>query len=196
MGHKNASAEEILAACETILNSHTNTQEPCVPPETAAIAGREASHRSDATMTPELDFNAEEANSCSTSEEDDDDVREEELAVQTELVERQTHEPRWSVRVVWPRLPGLGLAMISRWLAGTWNKARAQLVSRRSKKRLRVCDTVSLGEKRFVALIDVDGEQFLVGGASGSVATLARLEASQEFSEVLKRRWSRDSVQA
>jgi hypothetical protein len=82
------------------------------------------------------------------------------------------------------------------WLAGAWNWMRQQLGSRQSRKRLRVCESVSLGEKRFVAVIEVDGEQFLVGGASSSVATLARLAPSQEFSAVLQRRWAQDPVQA
>ena len=60
-----------------------------------------------------------------------------------------------------------------------YNWASQQLKSHQTKKRLRVCETVSLGEKRFVAVVEIDGEQFLVGGAAGSVATLARLEKSQ-----------------
>jgi hypothetical protein len=83
---------------------------------------------------------------------------------------------------------------ILRWMTGAWKFTRRQLASRQSRKRLRVCESVSLGEKRFVAVIEVDGEQFLVGGASSSVATLARLEPTQEFSEVLKRRWAQDPL--
>jgi hypothetical protein len=86
-------------------------------------------------------------------------------------------------------------ATILRWLAGTWKWAQ-RLGSRHPRKRLRVCETVALGEKRFVAVIEVDGEQFLVGGGSTSVATLARLESTQQFSEVLKRRWAQEPVQA
>jgi hypothetical protein len=81
-------------------------------------------------------------------------------------------------------------------LAESWNWMRRQVRSRRVKKRLRVCETLSLGEKRFIAVIQVDGEQFLVGGASSSMATLARLEPSGEFSEVLKQQWAQDPVQA
>lgn len=94
-----------------------------------------------------------------------------------------------------PLSTGLRRETILGWLTWAWKFARRQLVSRQSRKRLRVCESVSLGEKRFIAVIEVDGEQFLVGGASSSVATLARLEPSQEFSEVLKRRWERDPVQ-
>jgi len=84
---------------------------------------------------------------------------------------------------------------ILRWLAGAWKWAQT-FGSRHPRKRLRVCETVALGEKRFVAVIEVDGEQFLVGGGSSSVATLARLEPTREFSEVLKRRWAQEPVQA
>lgn len=91
---------------------------------------------------------------------------------------------------------GLTWGAIVIWLAAASNWVRKLMGSRHSRKRLRVCESVSLGEKRFVAVIEVDGEQFLVGGASSSVATLARLAPSQEFSEVLKRRWAQDPVQA
>jgi len=53
--------------------------------------------------------------------------------------------------------------------------------SRSSAKRLRVAETVSLGEKRFVAVVHVDGLQFLVGGSSNNVSLLAQLTGSQEF---------------
>jgi Flagellar biosynthesis protein, FliO len=82
------------------------------------------------------------------------------------------------------------------WMTRAWNWALSQWGSQKNKKRLRVCETVSLGERRFVAVVEVDGQQFLVGGASSSVATLARLDSSQEFSEMLKRRWSQEPVQA
>ncbi len=81
------------------------------------------------------------------------------------------------------------LARAWRWLRGQWGLQP-------NRKRLRVCESVSLGEKRFAAVIQVDGEQFLVGGAASSVSTLARLQSSHEFHEELKRRWSQDAVQA
>jgi len=57
--------------------------------------------------------------------------------------------------------------------------------SQQAKKRLRVCETVSLGEKRFIAVVEVDGDQFLVGGSSSSVAMLAHLEPQPAFADVL-----------
>jgi hypothetical protein len=73
-----------------------------------------------------------------------------------------------------------------------WNWTQQKLKSPRGKKRLRVCESVSLGEKRFVAVIQVDGEQFLVGGSASSVSTLAHLERSREFSEVFERHCNQD----
>jgi Flagellar biosynthesis protein, FliO len=73
-----------------------------------------------------------------------------------------------------------------------WNWTQQRLKSPRGKKRLRVCESVSLGEKRFVAVIQVDGEQFLVGGSASSVSTLAHLERSREFSEVFERHCKQD----
>lgn len=65
-----------------------------------------------------------------------------------------------------------------------WARA-GQVRVRQNKKRLRVCETVALGEKRFVAVIQVDDKQFLVGGASNSVSLLAQLDKPAEFSSVL-----------
>ncbi len=46
-------------------------------------------------------------------------------------------------------------------------------------RRLRVSETISLGEKRFVAILQVDGAQFLIGGSAGNVSLLAVLEKEQ-----------------
>ncbi len=73
-----------------------------------------------------------------------------------------------------------------------WNWLRERLKSQQSKKRLHVCESVSLGEKRFVAVIQVDGEQFLVGGSSSSISTLAHLGRPQEFPEVFRGRYRQD----
>lgn len=63
--------------------------------------------------------------------------------------------------------------------------AKSQLAAKRRKKRLRICESVSLGDKRFLAVIQVDGEQFLVGGAANSVAMLAQLDKRVSFSDLL-----------
>ncbi len=60
-------------------------------------------------------------------------------------------------------------------------RARAQ----QARKNLRVCETVSLGEKRFVAIVQVDEERFLIGGSSGAVSLLTRLPESKTFAAAL-----------
>jgi len=42
-------------------------------------------------------------------------------------------------------------------------------------KQLRVTETVSLGDKRFVAVVHVDGRRFLIGGGSAGVSLLTQL---------------------
>jgi len=81
-------------------------------------------------------------------------------------------------------------------LGMSWKWLQQRLKSQQSRKRLRVCESVSLGEKRFVAVIQVDEQQFLVGGSSSSISTLAHLERSQEFSDVFRQRYQQDPNQA
>lgn len=69
---------------------------------------------------------------------------------------------------------GRVLVVVSRWMH---SRSRA-LLARRATRRLSVTETVSLGEKRFVSILCVDGEQFLVGGSSSNVVLLAKLEKS------------------
>ena len=42
-------------------------------------------------------------------------------------------------------------------------------------KRLRVSETISLGEKRFVAIVAVEGREFLIGGGVAGMSLLAQL---------------------
>lgn len=43
-------------------------------------------------------------------------------------------------------------------------------------RRMRVSETVNLGEKRFVSLIEIDGVSLLIGGGSGGVQLLTQLD--------------------
>lgn len=73
---------------------------------------------------------------------------------------------------------GSVLAFVSRWMRSS---SRA-LLAGRAARRLRVSETVSLGEKRFVSILCVDGEQFLVGGSSSNVVLLAKLDKGEPVS--------------
>jgi flagellar biogenesis protein FliO len=50
-----------------------------------------------------------------------------------------------------------------------------------------VAETVSLGEKRFVAVVQVDGRHFLVAGGPTNIALLAQLDGKEAFEDVLKK---------
>jgi hypothetical protein len=50
-------------------------------------------------------------------------------------------------------------------------------------KQLRVVETISLGEKRFAAILYADGRRFLVGGGTAGVSLLAPLEGTPESLE-------------
>jgi flagellar biogenesis protein FliO len=47
-------------------------------------------------------------------------------------------------------------------------------------RRLRVAETMSLGEKRFVSIVSVDGREFLIGGGTSGVSLLAQLGTASE----------------
>jgi len=62
------------------------------------------------------------------------------------------------------------------------------LKTQRNAKALRLCETISLGEKRFLAIVQVDQERILIGGSASTVAMLTRLPEKQSFATVLLER--------
>jgi len=52
-----------------------------------------------------------------------------------------------------------------------WWRARP-----RRERRLRLVETLALGERRFVAVVSLDGREYLVGGTPSSLALLSELE--------------------
>ncbi len=72
----------------------------------------------------------------------------------------------------------------SRW----WEWFRSRLAAVRvgkAPRRLRLCESLALGEKRFVAVIEFETQRFLVGGSAASVNLLARLGESADFSALM-----------
>lgn len=59
-------------------------------------------------------------------------------------------------------------------LAGTWSWLHSKYTLT-ATKRLRIAETVSLGEKRFVAIVTVEGREFLIGGGAAGISLLAKL---------------------
>jgi flagellar biogenesis protein FliO len=60
---------------------------------------------------------------------------------------------------------------------------RVLRLSRRTPKSLRLCESLPLGERRFVAVVEFERARFLVGGTPSSVVLLSRLEDSCERGE-------------
>jgi len=82
--------------------------------------------------------------------------------------------------------PLMTLQNASGLLSRAWNWLRERQAARSSSKRLQVAASVALGEKRFIAVIRVDGQQFLVGGGASNVALLAQLQDDDSFGNVLQ----------
>jgi flagellar biogenesis protein FliO len=72
-------------------------------------------------------------------------------------------------------------------LSRAWEWIQARQAARSSARRLRVAETVSLGEKRFVAVVQVDGRHFLLAGGPSNIALLAQLNETEPFEDVLKK---------
>jgi flagellar biogenesis protein FliO len=58
-----------------------------------------------------------------------------------------------------------------------------QITAGRRERKMRLCETLSLGERRFLALVLVEREKFLVGGSGSSVALLARLPSEPDSAQ-------------
>ena len=56
-----------------------------------------------------------------------------------------------------------------------WVKSLRRLAERRPR-RLRLCESLALGERRFVAVIEFERRRFLVGGAGQSLVLLTKLD--------------------
>jgi len=86
-------------------------------------------------------------------------------------------------------LPDIGdwsqALLVRVWSALKWMMQRVRV--QQARKNLRVCETVSLGEKRFVAVVQVDEQRFLIGGSSSAVSLLTRLQETQSFAVALER---------
>jgi flagellar biogenesis protein FliO len=74
------------------------------------------------------------------------------------------------------------------WIGAAFAKLVGVLRSARPEKRMKLCESVSLGDKRFLAIVRVDAKYFLVGGSSSSVAMLAPLSDSPaSFTDTIQR---------
>ncbi len=65
--------------------------------------------------------------------------------------------------------------------SGWWE--RLLRFGRRSPKRLRLCESLALGDRRFVAVVEFDCARFLVGGTPSSLVLLSQLADAEEQSD-------------
>lgn len=65
-----------------------------------------------------------------------------------------------------------------RWCGRAWS-SRLLRLGRPIPRRLRLQETLALGERRFVAVLEFDGARFLLGGTASSLVLLARLRAQR-----------------
>ncbi|RXH57266.1 flagellar biosynthetic protein FliO [Granulicella sibirica] len=74
---------------------------------------------------------------------------------------------------------------VLRALASAWKWLEQKRVQQSTMRRLRISETISLGEKRSIWIIQVDGKDYLVGGSAGSVALLSALDKQPSFRDTL-----------
>jgi flagellar biogenesis protein FliO len=69
-----------------------------------------------------------------------------------------------------------------------WRSALRRVRAQRDGGNLHLRETLSLGEKRFVAVVEVNHQRFLIGGTANSIALLARLQRKPqpEFATLLQ----------
>lgn len=70
------------------------------------------------------------------------------------------------------------------WLARLW-QSLPRLRMRKAVRHLRLCESLPLGEKRLIAVVEYERQKFLIGGGAQSVCLLARLGEGANFSELL-----------
>jgi flagellar biogenesis protein FliO len=91
-----------------------------------------------------------------------------------------------------PSAADRGQILLARiWRPFQWMLQRVTV--KQARKNLKVCENISLGEKRFVAVIQVDEERFLIGGSSSSVSLLTRLQEQKSGSTDLEREAGKNS---
>jgi flagellar biogenesis protein FliO len=80
------------------------------------------------------------------------------------------------------RMTSEGMAALSRrlrtWISTAWGWVRN--CDPRPAKRLKLCETLPLGEHRFLAVVEFGPSRFLVGGTSSSLVLLSHLENATE----------------
>lgn len=81
-------------------------------------------------------------------------------------------------------------------LARTWKQVQARNKARMKSQKLKVCETAQLGDKRFVALVQADGQRFLIGGTGNNIALLAALPSNKKnFRSLLPKEMTAEALE-
>ena len=78
--------------------------------------------------------------------------------------------------------PGHGETAGSR-LVSFLSRITSLASAHRRERRLRLCEMLSLGEKRFVAVVEYGQEKFLLAGTPQNISLLKRLDPNSEGTE-------------
>ena len=60
-----------------------------------------------------------------------------------------------------------------------WLRRVTQKLRTRPLRQLRLCETLPLGERRFLAVVQFEEQKFLIGGTGSSIALLAQLDSHE-----------------
>jgi flagellar biogenesis protein FliO len=66
------------------------------------------------------------------------------------------------------------------WVIAFFSRLCSTVSVRRSERKLRLCETLSFGEKRFIAVVEYDHSKFLVAGTPKCISLLQRLDGNLE----------------
>lgn len=94
---------------------------------------------------------------------------------QTGLLPAESAESRIRIlpRPRWRGFSALAAGQIGFFLRAIWKPLIGRVRSQR--KKLTVCDTTALGDRRFVSVIQVERQRFLIGYSPSTVTLLAQL---------------------
>ena len=74
------------------------------------------------------------------------------------------------------------LHIVAGYLRASWRWIEQKRTQQLSTRRLRLTETISLGEKRSVSIIQVNNVQYLIGHCAGSVQLLAQIDQPEDES--------------
>jgi flagellar biogenesis protein FliO len=69
-------------------------------------------------------------------------------------------------------------------LAALLGRIRALAAGHRREPALRLCETLSLGEKKFVAVVEYGQRKFLLAGTQHNISLLQRLDESSKNTDL------------